>query len=175
MHDDPFRFCPYCAAPLTQELRFGELRPVCPACGYIHFVDPKVAVGVLVEEEAGVLLVRRVNEPLRGLWSLPAGFVNAHEDPQRAAERECWEETGLRVRVTGLVTVLAGREHRRGADIFIIYRAEVQGGTLTAGDDADSAAFFPRDGLPPLAFHATQHVLLGRGAEGEVPPAPPEL
>jgi len=174
MHDDPFRFCPYCAAPLTQEPRFGELRPVCPACGYIHFVDPKVAVGVLVEGEEGVLLVRRVNEPLRGLWSLPAGFVNAHEDPQQAAERECWEETGLRVRVSGLVTVLAGREHRRGADIFIIYRAEVLGGTLTAGDDADSAAFFPRGGLPPLAFHATQHVL-GLGSEDEGRPAPPEL
>jgi len=106
-----------------------------------------------------VLLNRRVNEPYRGKWSLPAGFVDAHEDPARAAERECLEETGLQVRVTGLLDVLAGREHSHGADIFIVYIADIVGGMLQAGDDADDAAFFPLDHLPPLAFATTQCVL----------------
>lgn len=153
------RFCPLCGTPVKQDTLYGLLRPVCPACGWIHFADPKVAAAVLVEQDGQVLLTRRVNEPLRGLWSLPAGFVNAFEDPARAAERECLEETGLQVEVTALMDVIAGREHSRGADIIIIYHARVIGGTLQAGDDADMAAFFPRDRLPPLAFRATRAVL----------------
>jgi ADP-ribose pyrophosphatase YjhB (NUDIX family) len=63
------------------------------------------------------------------------------------------------VRVTGLLDVLAGREHNHGADIFIVYTAEITGGALQAGDDADDAGFFPLDALPPLAFETTRHIL----------------
>lgn len=156
---EQFNFCLRCGAGLEQRLLFGKLRPACPACGWIYFSDPKVAAGVLVEDENGVLLVRRVNEPGRGLWSFPAGFVDAHEDPARAAERECLEETGLHVEVTGLLDVIAGREHDRGADIVIVYRARIVGGSLTAGDDADQVAYFLRSELPPLAFRATRVAL----------------
>jgi ADP-ribose pyrophosphatase YjhB (NUDIX family) len=103
--------------------------------------------------------VRRVNEPARGLWTLPAGFIDAGEDPIKAAERECFEETGLTVRITGLLDVLAGQEHPRGAHIVIFYRAEVLSGVLHPGDDVDSASFFSRDQLPALAFTTTQRIL----------------
>ncbi len=93
------------------------------------------------------------------MWSIPAGFVNAHEDPARAAERECLEETGLRVQVSGMVGIIPGREHERGADIVIVYYAQVVGGQLAAGDDADLAGFFSRNELPPLAFRATRIAL----------------
>jgi ADP-ribose pyrophosphatase YjhB (NUDIX family) len=93
------------------------------------------------------------------LWTLPAGFVNAGEDPAVAAARECLEETGLTVRVTRVLDVIAGREHPRGADFVIVYRAEVVSGDLQAADDADQVAWFERDQLPPLAFQATQLIL----------------
>ena len=153
------RFCIQCGAPLHRKLIYGEERPVCPACGWIFFADPKVADGVLVERDGKVLLVRRVNEPGQGMWSFPAGFVNAHEDPARAAERECLEETGLQVKVTGLLDIIAGREHARGADIIIVYYADVIGGRLAAGDDADQVGYFSRNSLPPLAFRATRVAL----------------
>lgn len=159
MNEGTIRFCPFCATPVVTKLLYGADRPTCPSCGWIHFADPKVAAAVIVEREGRVLLARRINEPYRGLWSLPAGFVNALEDPARAAERECLEETGLEVEVTGLVDVLAGREHRHGADIVIIYRARLLGGTLYPGDDADQAEFFPLDHLPPLAFKNTLKIL----------------
>ena len=139
--------------------KFGAKRPVCKQCGWIYFADPKVAVEVLVEDNQKVLLVRRGNEPQRGLWSVPGGFVDAWEDPARAAERECLEETGLTVKSTTLLDVIAGREHPDGADIVIAYRAEITGGQLIAGDDAMEARFFSRDQLPPLAFKATQKIL----------------
>ena len=118
-----------------------------------------MAAAVLVEQDGRVLLVRRINEPYRGLWTLPAGFVDAGEDPARAAERECLEETGLSVRVKRVLDVLAGREHERGADIVIAYQGEILSGTLSPGDDADAVAWFLRSELPPLAFKATQKIL----------------
>lgn len=141
------------------EERFGKIHPVCPQCAWIHFSDPKVAAAVLVEQDGRVLLVRRVNEPYRGLWTLPAGFVDAGEDPARAAERECLEETGLSVRVKRVLDVIAGREHERGADFIIAYQGEVVSGTLSPGDDADAVDWFTRDKLPPLAFKATRKIL----------------
>ena len=152
-------FCPRCGTPVTLEDKFGRVRPVCPACGWIHFADPKVAAAVLIEQDGRVLLVRRANDPFRGLWTLPAGFVDAGEDPASAAVRECLEETGLTVRVTRVEQVVAGREHPRGADFVIVYRAEVLSGELGANDDADQAAWFERSDLPPLAFKATRAVL----------------
>ncbi|MCC6148239.1 MAG: NUDIX hydrolase [Anaerolineaceae bacterium] len=155
----PIRFCPLCATPVEYKQLFGEERPVCPSCGWTYFEDPKVAVAVLAEKDGQILLTQRSNPPYQGLWTLPAGFVNAHEAPERAAERECLEETGLIVRVTNILDILSGREHSRGADIFIAYQAQILGGELQAGDDASRAAFFPRNALPPLAFETTRKIL----------------
>ena len=154
-----FNFCPRCATPVTHEHRFGAMREICPKCGWIHFVDPKVAAGVLVIADERVLLVRRVNEPYRGLWTLPAGFVNGGEDPAEAAARECLEETGLSVKVTRVFDIVAGREHPRGADFVIVYQAEVIGGEMQANDDADAVEWFDKQHLPSLAFRATRKVL----------------
>ena len=155
----PINYCPRCGSAVTLQHRFGKERAVCPSCEWIHFADPKVAAAVLIEQDGRVLLVRRTNEPFRGLWTLPAGFVDSDEDPARAAERECLEETGLSVRVRRVLDVVAGREHARGADFVIVYSADVLGGALRAGDDADQAEWFDRAGLPALAFRATQFVL----------------
>lgn len=152
-------YCLRCGTRLELANRFGALRPVCPACGWVYFADPKVAVAVLVEDDHRVLLVQRSGEPQRGLWTLPAGFVDAGEDPLEAARRECREETGLEVNVIELVDVISGQEHPRGAHIFIVYRAEITGGELQAADDADGAGFFSIDALPPLAFSSTRKIL----------------
>jgi len=159
MTDSDFNYCPRCGSVVNQEQRFGKVRPVCPQCGWIHFVDPKVAAAVLIEQDGRVLLVRRANEPFRGLWTLPAGFINGGEDPAEAAARECLEETGLNVRVTRVLDIISGREHPRGADFIIVYQAEVIQGELEPGDDADAVEWFARANLPVLAFRATQKVL----------------
>ena len=155
---DEVNYCLRCGAQLIEAQRFGRIHPVCPACDWIYFADPKVAAAAVILQAERVLLVRRANDPQRGLWTLPAGFVDAGEDPARAVERECLEETGLQVRVTGLLDVLSGLEHARGAHILIVYRAEVLSGSLSAGDDVDRAGFFSFDELPPLAFSTTHRI-----------------
>ena len=140
--EQEINYCPRCGNKTEPKEKFGKLRAVCPKCGWIHFADPKVAAAVLVEQDGRVLLVRRVNEPYRGFWTLPAGFVDAGEDPARAAERECLEETSLTVRVTRVLDVIAGREHPRGADFIIVYAAQFVSGVAKACDDADQVGWF---------------------------------
>jgi len=137
----------------------GEVRPTCPNCGWVYYEDPKVAAGVVVLKDEHILLVRRVIEPYARQWTIPAGFVNAYEDPAEAAVRECREETGLLVELDDLHEMLTGREHPRGSDILLVYRARVTGGDLRAADDADEAAWFPLDDLPELAFNSTKKVI----------------
>ena len=98
-------YCRECGHALEQRSAFGKTRGVCPNCGYTHFDDPKVAVGVVVEKDGGIVLGRRNHEPKLGCWSFPSGFVDAGEVPEDAARREVEEETGLEVRIDRLLGV----------------------------------------------------------------------
>jgi ADP-ribose pyrophosphatase YjhB (NUDIX family) len=89
-------------------------------------------VGGLAYDSGGrLLLVRRANEPGRGLWSVPGGRVEPGEDDHTALVREMDEETGLTVQPGALI----GRV-RRGPYDIADYRCTVLGGALRAGDDA---------------------------------------
>jgi 8-oxo-dGTP diphosphatase len=152
-----YAYCPRCATPLETRQVGDKPRRTCPHCGFIHFTDPKVGVGTLVMENGKLLLVRRRMMPEAGKWSIPAGFLDRGEDPREVAVRETWEETGLRVRIEGLIDVYFNPQiETGGASIFILYRARLVGGELQAGDDADAAAFFGPEEIPELAFASTR-------------------
>ena len=153
MRPDDVRFCLSCGGPM--QLTGGE-HPVarCDSCGRRHHLDPKVGVGALVRDADGaLLLVRRGIAPGKGLWALPAGYVDADEDPRDAAAREVREETGLEVVCGRIIDVYPGGG---GASFFLAFEAELVGGELAAADDALDAAFFPVDDLPEMAFESTR-------------------
>ena len=153
-------YCPQCGALLQDQHAFGQQRRYCSACDQIVFREHKVAAALLVTNSRNqILLTRRAWAPQQGRWSLPAGFVDYGESPAEAAVRECKEETGLDAEILGLVDVVAGREHARGADMVINYRGRVLGGDLAAGDDAAEVGFFPFSDLPPLAFESTRRAV----------------
>jgi ADP-ribose pyrophosphatase YjhB (NUDIX family) len=98
-------------------------------------------VGAVMTDAAGrLLLIRRGHEPGRGLWSIPGGRVEAAETDAQALVREVREETGLAVTAGRLLGTVQrpGRAGQPGFDIRD-YAAEVTGGVLAAGDDADDA------------------------------------
>jgi ADP-ribose pyrophosphatase YjhB (NUDIX family) len=162
------RFCPMCGTALEQQHRAGQMRPVCPKCGHIVFFDPKVAVVVVVIQDAKFLLVKRAVDPGKGYWAFPAGFVDAGEDPREAARREILEETGLEIRITRLLDVFPRNSDDGGtADIIIAYAAHITGGALHADDDAEAVGWFTTLDLPELVF-ATTYILVERWAAGEI-------
>ncbi|MBN1179114.1 MAG: NUDIX domain-containing protein [Anaerolineae bacterium] len=152
-------YCPQCGSALQERNAYGRVRRYCPICDRVVFRDPKVAAGVLVAQEGRVLLIQRNNNPGQGLWSIPAGFVEYDEDPAFAAARECLEETGLEVTLTGLLDVIPSDGLSGEASFVVVYLGQVTGGNLQAGDDAERAAFFAPDALPPLAFASTRRAL----------------
>jgi 8-oxo-dGTP diphosphatase len=156
----PARYCSRCGALLGQRTIGGRVRAVCAACGFVAYVDPKVACAVLVEEAGRVLLVRRRHEPGRGLWCLPAGFADADEAPDTAARREAREEAGVEVVVDELLGAYHYTDDPRGAGILLVYRARrVDSGPPAAGDDADDVGFFEPGALPPISHHTHRTAL----------------
>jgi 8-oxo-dGTP diphosphatase len=126
----------------------------CPECGFVHWRNPGVGAAVIIMDEDGrILLVRRGPEATRsGLWSVPAGFVTYGEDVREAAARELEEETGLTAEIGAVVHVASNFHDPEKLTVGVWFAGTVTGGTLQAGDDADDAAFFDLDDLPPLAF-----------------------
>lgn len=138
----------------------GRPRQTCPHCGYVHYHNPVPGVGVIIEMDGGVVLVKRRFEPRAGWWCLPAGFLEADESAEEGAVRECKEETGLDVTVDDLFGVYSFPEGMQRSGLVIFYTVRVLGGELRAGDDAEQVRVFALDDLPEnIAFRTHRQVL----------------
>jgi len=124
-------------------------KKACPDCGRIAFDDPKVAVGVLATRNGKLLFVQRDQDPHRGAWSFPAGFVDAGEGLEEAAIRESREETGLDVRIQRQLGAFGSPGERV---VFIAYAARVVAGRVIVGPECQDVRYFELDALPRLAF-----------------------
>lgn len=105
-------------------------------------------------EEPQVLLVQRGNEPFKGCWAFPGGFMNMDETTEQCAVRELEEETGLKVNEVRQIGAYSKPDRDpRGRTITVAYLAVIDASVAVKGqDDAAKAAWFPLSALPPLAF-----------------------
>lgn len=142
-------YCPSCMAELGRREMEGYVRPACPACDFVYYLDPKVAVAVLVPWEDGIMLGRRAIHPGFGKWSFPSGYVNRGEVLEEAAAREVVEEVGLEVRMEGLVGVYSTAGE---PVILVVYAAEVLGGRPEVGPEMSELGVFRPGDLPEMAF-----------------------
>lgn len=155
-----FTYCPRCANELIEKRLYGRDRDYCPACGYIHFREPRVAVGGLISDGERVLLIRRAVAPRIGFWAVPSGFVEYDEQPRAALAREIEEETGLLVKVGRIIEVYPNADLSRPG-VFLLFEVQAIGGRLNPGDDVTEARWFGAGDLPwqELAFEQMNDVL----------------
>ena len=177
----PFRFCPLCGAGLAPS-RIKPQEPerlVCTQCDFVHYADPKLAAGCIVETDGGLVLLRRSIDPGYGKWVFPGGYVDRGERVEEAARRETLEECCLEVEITALhgVYSYAGRPV-----VVVVYTARPIGGVLRAADEALEARVHAPAEIPwnELAFPSTFHALRDYvwRVHGISPPAgsaPPEF
>jgi ADP-ribose pyrophosphatase YjhB (NUDIX family) len=160
MNPRDFVFCPYCGTALMMRQVYARQRPVCPACGFIHFRDPKVAVIGLVTWARHALLIRRAVDPMRGKWALPGGYMDAGELPQAALARELREEVGLEVTIGELLDIFPMTGPGvTNSGIVLAFQAQMEQPDrpqLVCDDDVCEAAWFGARALPDdLAFEST--------------------
>jgi 8-oxo-dGTP diphosphatase len=142
----PIKYCAQCGTELTTGFQSGRQRPTCPGCGFVVYSNP-IPVAVMVAHRDGeFVLIRRREEPLRGFWAPPSGYVEWDESTEQAALREAREETGLEVSLDRLLGVYSRADT---GILFVAYWGEVVGGEARAGEDAEAIAFFAPTRLPP--------------------------
>ena len=155
-----YRFCPLCASPLERRVvKEGELRrPVCEDCGFVAYSNPRLAAGAIAVVDGGIVLLKRANEPQKGRWVFPGGFVERGEEVAAAAIRETLEEVRLRVGLTGILDAYSFP----GQDVVIVvYAAHVLSGRPEVGDETEAVACFKPEDIPweELGFDTTRAAL----------------
>jgi ADP-ribose pyrophosphatase YjhB (NUDIX family) len=141
-------------ADFSKKIPDGDTRErdVCKACGYIAYDNPKIVAGSVVAHEGRILLCKRAIEPRAGFWTLPAGFLEAHEQPEEGAMREAFEEANARIKLTGLIGIYTVK---RLSQVQMMFAAVFDGPeNFAAGDETLEAAMFAWDDIPwdELAF-----------------------
>lgn len=170
-------YCPECGERLVPRTIGGRERLSCPMCGYVHYVNPVPGVGVVIEMDGGVVLVKRGGRVKSGRWALVSGYIEADESVEEAAVRESLEETGLHVELIDLLGIYSFPEGPPASGIIVFYRARPIGGELRAGDDAEDVKVFAPDELPPMPVRthrqALNRWLAVRGEPGPSQPVTP--
>jgi len=109
----------------------------------------------IIDEQLKVLLIQRKNDPFKGQWALPGGFVEDDEDLYDAMKRELHEETGLKLKhAQQLYTFGTPGRDPRGRTVTVVYYALIEEhlSKVKAGDDAGDAQWFNVHHLPKIAF-----------------------
>jgi 8-oxo-dGTP diphosphatase len=155
-----YRFCPQCGGRLEQRIIQPKEPPrlVCRDCGFVFYLDPKLAAIAIIPWEDGLVLARRAIEPGYGLWVAPGGFVDVGERVEDAVVREVREEVFLDVRINRLLNIYSypGR-----TTVIVAYVAEVIAGRPGGGDETLEARIFRPDEIPweEIAFTSTRDAL----------------
>ena len=159
------QYCAACGSPTEERVVEGCPRPVCTACGQVAYLDPKLAVAVLIARDGRILLGKRgPGARESGKWSFPAGFVERGERVERAAAREAREETGLDVAVGDLI----GLYSNDGESVVLAVYEATAVGEPRAGDDLTEVGWFAPSELPELAFPRDRRIMdawLSAGSE----------
>ncbi len=157
-----FSYCPVCGCSLINKKIESKNRLFCKNCKWVDYKNPKpVAVSVAKNKENKILLVKRNNNPGINKWSLPGGFIDFGETPEKAFLRELKEETGINGIIKNLLGVHIQKTKIYGSILIIAYEVFVNIENIKINSELKDAKFFDILKLPHIPFPL--HIKLIKG------------
>jgi len=153
-------YCSHCGNRLINSHDGERERPYCTSCDSFVYENPGVGVAaVVLDDNNRILLGRRKIGRKKGLWCIPCGYVDCHEDVWDAVVRELKEETNLDIIPQEVLQVRSNFFPPQKHAVGIWFMARWIGGELRAQDDLEDAGFFYLDDLPQMAFEGDLMVI----------------
>jgi ADP-ribose pyrophosphatase YjhB (NUDIX family) len=153
-------FCPACGQPVALKVPEGDHLPrhVCTACGTIHYQNPRIIAGCVIETDGKILLCKRAIEPRHGYWTVPAGFMENGESVQHAAAREAMEEALAHVRIGSLLAIV---NVLRAHQVHIMFRAGLARPDFGVGPESLETQLYAEAEIPwpDIAFLSVEFAL----------------
>ncbi len=159
------RFCMQCgSAKVELRIPHGDDRErhICADCGYIHYLNPKIVVGMLPVWEDKILLCKRAIEPRYGYWTLPAGFMEEGETVEQGAARETLEEANARVVIEpSCVVPYVILSLPQIAQVYMLFLATLSDLDFSSGPESLEVKLFREEEIPweQLAFRTIDEAL----------------
>ncbi|MBM5811158.1 MAG: NUDIX hydrolase [Gammaproteobacteria bacterium] len=154
------KYCSQCGSAVALLVPSGDHRPrhVCAACGTIHYQNPKIVAGCVVEHAGRILLCRRAIEPRHGFWTIPAGFMENDETLQQAAARECREEALAEVEIGELCAVV---HVLHAHQVHVMFRAGLTEPRFGIGEESLEVDLYDEAAIPwdEIAFPSVAFAL----------------
>ncbi len=157
----PIKHCKECGAAVVYRIPDDgdtKLRAVCPACHAVHYENPLNVVGTVPYWGDQVLLCKRNIEPRKGLWTLPAGFMELNETVAEGAARETLEEAGAQFEMEEFFSLV---NIARVGQVHMFYRARLLSDTFDIGFETMEARLFTEAEIPwdEIAFKTVRVTL----------------
>ena len=147
------KYCQYCGGKTEDRIpkEDDHMRAICSQCHAIHYQNPKIITGVIIEHEGQILLAKRAIEPRYGTWTIPAGFMELEETVQVGAARECFEETEAKLKnieLYGVYNTIVNSQ------VYTIFRSQLDGAHFAPTVESLDVKLFQPEDIPwdDLAF-----------------------
>lgn len=155
------KYCSYCGSSrIERKLPLGDIgiRHICSDCTSVHYQNPNIVTGCIAAWDRRVLLCRRGIEPFRGLWTIPAGYLELGETVEEAARRELREEAGAE---TTELKLMALYNLPMFGEVYLVYRGALLSPEIRAGEESLEAHLFRPVEVPwdTLAFPMVREAL----------------
>lgn len=154
------KYCSACGAEVRLIVPEADNRErhVCAGCGTIHYINPKIVTGCIVEWEDRILLCKRAIEPRYGLWTVPAGYMEVGESTLEAARRETLEEANAEVEILDLYMVI---NLPYVDQVYMMYRSRLLEKRYSSGPESLEVDLYTERDIPwdQLAFAAVRETL----------------
>lgn len=159
--DLTIRYCNLCGDDIDITVPNGDNRErhVCISCGEIQYQNPKIVTGCIPVWGDRILLCRRAIEPRRGLWTVPAGFMENNETVGQGAERETLEEACApltNLRLYGVYSL------PRISQVYVMFLGDlVSEDGFGVGEESLEVRLFHREEIPwnEMAFRVVESTL----------------